>query len=296
MVRTKRRLMLKIKHFFGIISQGIKYLTQNFKGILLAIFIIYLILPSGEEIRPANVVRIDLEGQIINSKKVLESIEDATKNGDIKGVLFVVNSPGGSVAPSIEISYAIKRLAAVKPVITYAEGSLASGSYYASIWSHKIFANPGSLIGSIGVIFQGYNLERVMETLGVATQIVKAGRYKEAGTFSRSWDRYEKQELETLIKDIYHMFIFDVSKARKLDINKEKVFADAHIFSAYRAKQVGLIDEVATIHEAKLELQSLTQLKKLIWQTPSAMDNFMEKVAAKIFTDIDTKLLQPTLK
>lgn len=288
--------MQKVKHFFGIISKAIKYLTQNFKGLLLAIFIIYLILPSGEEIRPANVVRINLEGQIVNSEKVLENLEDATKNSNIKGVLFVVNSPGGSVAPSIEISYAIKRLAAVKPVITYAQGTIASGSYYASIWSDKIIANPGSLIGSIGVIFQGYNLEKVMETLGVATQIVKAGKYKEAGTFSRRWEGYEKQELQTLIKDVYHMFIYDVAKARGLDINKEKRFADAHIFSAYRAKQVGLIDEVATIHEAREALRELTQLKNLIWQKPSAMDTFMEKVATKFLTGIDTYFLQPTLK
>lgn len=288
--------MQKIKHFFTVVSQVIKYLTQNFKGILLAIFIVYLILPSGEEIRPANVVRIDLEGQIIDTKKVLENIENATKNRDIKGVLFVVNSPGGAVAPSIEISYAIKRLAAMKPVITYAQGTLASGSYYASIWSDKIFANPGSLIGSIGVIMQGFNLEKVMQNLGVATQIVKAGKYKEAGTFSRQWERYEKEELQTLIKDIYHLFIYDVSQARGLDIKEEKVFADAHVFSANRAKTVGLIDEVATIYEAKLQLQELTKLEKLIWQTPSAMETFMEKVAAKVVTTIDTHLLQPTLK
>lgn len=288
--------MYQLKLLFSFLSKTIQYLTTHFKGILLALFIIYLITPSTEDIRPANVVRIDLLGPIVDSQKIVEELDAAAEDIKIKGVLFVVNSPGGSVAPSIEIAHAIKRLALQKPVITYAQGSMASGSYYASIWSTKIFANPGSLIGSIGVILQSYNLEKIMHKLGISTQVVKAGKFKEAGTFNRSWTHAEKEELNTVISDMYSLFVSDVSLARTLDINKKSLFADAHIFSASRAKSVGLIDEVASIHEAKQALKRLTRLEKLVWQTPSFSETFTEKLSSKIIGTIDAYFLQPVLK
>jgi len=288
--------MQQIKLLFAYLAKTIKYLTQNFKGILLAIFIIYLIMPSGKPLSPANVAQINLTGAIVDSQKIVEDIDDMAKDKAIKGVLFVVNSPGGSVAPSIEISYAIKRLALTKPVITYAQGSLASGSYYAAIWSHKIYANPGSLIGSIGVIFRGYNLEKIMKNLGISAQIVKAGQYKEAGTSNRQWTAKEHQELETVIKDTYELFIRDVAQARDLDVAKHHIYADAHIFSALRAKKVGLIDEVTSIHEAKLALQSLTKLETLIWKKPSVTERFLEKLSSQMVSTIDSYFLQPGLQ
>ncbi len=93
----------------------------------------------------------------------MSQINDAKTNENIKGVLLVVNSPGGAVAPSVELAFAIKELSEIKPVVAYASGVMASGSYYASIWADKIIANPGSMVGSIGVIFQGTNLEELME-------------------------------------------------------------------------------------------------------------------------------------
>jgi protease IV len=288
--------MENVKRFFSSLSKGIKYLTENFKGILLAIFIIFLLLPSGDDMQTPNVVRIDLAGEIRSADSILEKIEAAQKDKNIKGVLFVVNSPGGSVAPSIEIAYAIKRLATLKPVVTYAQGSIASGSYYASIWSHKIIANPGSLVGSIGVIFHGYNAEELMKKIGISAQVVKAGTYKEAGTASRAWNKYEKEELNRIIKDTYDLFSTDVAKARKLDIKKHKEFADAHIFSAASALKVGLIDQVATLHEAKEELKQLSDIKEFHWQTPSVIEKFSEKLSSKVITTLESNYLQPVLK
>ena len=288
--------MEKLKSFFTYLSTSIKYLTENFKGILLGIFIIFLLLPSGEDSNPANLVRIDLLGQIRNADKIVDKIETARKDEKIKGVLLVISSPGGAVAPSIEISHAIKRLSKDKPVVSYAKGTIASGSYYAAIWSDKIIANPGSLVGSIGVIFQGYNLEKIMQKLGIKTQTVKAGRFKEAGTPTRTWETYEKKELETIIKDMYQLFITDVSTARKLDIKNEKKFADAHIFTASMAKSVGLIDEVATLYDAKQRLKELSGVDKMSWQTPSIIETFGERLSAKLITTIEAEFLQPVLK
>ena len=78
---------------------------------------------------------------------------------NIKGVLLVVDSPGGAVAPSVEVAYAIKELKQIKPVVVYASGVIASGSYYASIWADKIIANPGSMVGSIVICDGGEMLQ-----------------------------------------------------------------------------------------------------------------------------------------
>ncbi|XPV53190.1 MAG: signal peptide peptidase SppA [Halarcobacter ebronensis] len=164
----------------------------------------------------ANLQKIELSGPIMDSTKVLEQVNQAKEDNNIKGVLFVVNSPGGAVAPSVEIAYAIKELKELKPVVAYASGVMASGSYYASIWANKIIANPGSMVGSIGVIFQGANVEELMHKIGVKTQTVKVGKYKEAGTPTRAWENFEKAELEKVIDDTYDMFITDVGSARGL--------------------------------------------------------------------------------
>ncbi len=288
--------MPNLKTVFTTITTILRYLSDHFKGILLAMLILYLILPSGEVTRPANLVQIDLVGEIHDPHALLEKIEQAQRDESIRGVLLVVNSPGGAVAPSIEIAHAIKRLTAYKPVIAYAQGSMASGSYYASIWATHIYANPGALIGSIGVIFQGMNLEKIMGKVGITSQIAKVGSYKEIGTPTRKWHSYEKAELEKVLLEIYTLFITDVAQARKLNVKNHESFADAHIFTALSAQKVGLIDEVATIHEAKQVLVALSGVKEAVWQKPSLIEKFGERMSSEVISTIRTKLFEPVLK
>ena len=281
-----------IKKLFSPITLTLDFIQKYFKTIVF-ITILVLIADSNNEstLSPANLQKIELVGAILNPESVLEKIEKAKTNDKIKGVLFIVNSPGGAVAPSVELAYAIKELTQIKPVIAYASGTIASGSYYASIWANKIIANPGSMVGSIGVIFQGANLEELMDKIGVKTQTVKAGRYKESGTPTRQWNDLEKKELQNVIADTYDMFITDVSSARKLDKTKHTVYADAHIFTASQAKKVGLIDEVATMSYAKEELYKLSGVKKPVWTKEDKMDKFMEKFLSEAVSKFSVNFL-----
>jgi len=217
----------------------------------------------------------------MSADSIIEEIEKAQKDPKIKGVLLNVNSPGGAVPPSIEIAYAIKELKKHKPVIAYASGIMASGSYYASIYANKIIANPGSIVGSIGVIMQSVNAEELLDTIGVKPQTVKQGTYKEAGTPTREWTPQERAELETLTKDTYDLFVKDVATARGLDINASKSYADAHIFASQRAKSVGLIDEVGVKSQAKAQLAELAKVKKPVWKEKDKFETFMEKLGTK---------------
>ncbi|WP_419770427.1 MAG: signal peptide peptidase SppA [Candidatus Marinarcus sp.] len=280
------------KILFLPITKTLDFITKYFKTIVFITIVIFL--TTGDESKDsqvANVQKIDLTGPILDVQKTLEEIEKASSSKNIKGILFNVNSPGGSVAPSVELAYAIKELRAKKPVVAYASGIMASGSYYASIWANKIVANPGSMVGSIGVIFQGANIEELMQKIGIKTQTIKIGKYKEAGTFSREWKDYEKAELESVINDTYDMFITDVANARNLDVKNHETYANAHIFTARQAKEVGLVDEVATLNYAQNELYKLANIDKPIWTKKDKMDEFLDKVMSEAVSNFSMSLV-----
>ena len=277
------------KKLFSPITGTLDFIQKYFKSL---VFIIIMILIFGSapdsQLKQPNLAKIYLSGVILDSSKVLNEIERVKRDKNIKGALFIVNSPGGAVPPSIEISEGIKILNEHKPVIAYAQGSMASGGYYASIWADKIIANPGSVVGSIGAILQSANVEDLISKLGIKSQNIKAGKYKEIGTPLRKWETYEKAELEKVVNGIYNLFVSDVVKARKLDLNKSTEFADAHIFLGTQAKDVGLVDKVGTIYLAEKELIAVTGVKTAIWEEKNKfdkfLDNFIDGSFDKIFT------------
>ena len=267
---------------FKTLGKIVKWIGDHFKGMLFLLIAFVVLMPSGAEpLEKANLQEIKLSGPIMSAEKIVKEIEKAQRDENIKGVLLDINSPGGAVPPSIEISYAIRELKAHKPVVAYASGILASGSYYSAIYANKIIANPGSIVGSIGVIMESANIEKLMQTLGVKTQVVKQGTYKEAGTPTRQWTPAERAELERLTKDTYDLFVKDVAEARGLEVNASKRYADAHIFSSKRAKEVGLIDEIAVKSKARSELMKLAKVTKPVWKEKDKLTRFMEDFSAK---------------
>ena len=283
------------KMLFSPIIAILDFITKYFKTIVFLTIIYFIVVPTDENIVDgnihANLQKIELTGPIMDVSKVLEDIEKAKEDKNIKGVLFVVDSPGGSVAPSVEIAYAIKELKETKPVVAYASGVIASGSYYASIWANQIIANPGSMVGSIGVIMQGVNTEELMKKIGVSTQTVKAGKYKESGTPTRKWFDYEEKQLQSVIDDTYNMFISDVASARNLDVKNHTIFADAKIFTSKQAKNVGLIDEVATLSYAQESLIKLSKVEKPVWSKEDKFEKFMNKFMSEAISNISMNLL-----
>ena len=267
---------------FSTLGKIIKWIGEHFKGMLFLLIALVVFMPKGSTpTSNANLQEIFLTGPIMDADKIVKEIEAAQKDNKIKGVLLNVNSPGGAVPPSIEIAYAIKALQAKKPVIAYASGIMASGSYYSSIYAKKIIANPGSIIGSIGVIMESANVEELMDKIGIKTQIVKQGTYKEAGTPTRKWTQEEREELETLTKDTYDLFVKDVATARGLKIEDAKSYADAHIFSSKRAKEVGLIDEIGVKSQAKTILIKEANITKAVWREKDKLDSFLDKLEGK---------------
>ncbi|EFU70578.1 signal peptide peptidase SppA [Aliarcobacter butzleri] len=278
------------RKLFSPVIAILDFITKYFKTIVF-LTIIYVVFFNSDEERittksTANLQKIELVGPIIDVSKTLENIEKAKTDTNIKGVLFVVDSPGGAVAPSVEVAYAIKELKQIKPVVVYASGVIASGSYYASIWADKIIANPGSMVGSIGVIMQGVNTKELMDKIGIQTQTVKAGKYKESGTPTRKWTEFEEKQLQSVIDDTYNMFITDVATARNLDIKNYTSFADAKIFTSKQAKDVGLVDEVANITVAQKTLAELSKVENPVWKKEDKFEKFMDKLVSEAVSQI----------
>ena len=266
-----------LKKPFIWIGAVLGYIQNHFKAMLF-ILLLVLIFGSQDELKNPNLAIVKIEGEILNVEEILENIDKANKDEHIKGVLLHVDSPGGALAPSIELSMAVKRLAEHKPVVAYAAGSMTSGSYYASIWSNHIIANPGAFVGSIGVLFQAPNVAELAKKLGISEQIITAGDYKQMGTFTREWTAKERGALKELIDDAYTLFITDVATARGLNLAKPNEFANAQVFIASKALNVHLIDEIGSINDAKTKVEELANVSHAVWQKPDPMDKWMKKL------------------
>ncbi len=278
-----------IKNIFSPILAVMKFIQEHFKAMLFLLLLFLLFAPQSEEdLKPNNLEEIHLTGPIMEVSEVVKQIDEAASNTFVKGILLNVDSPGGAVAPSIEVAYAIKRAKEQKPVVVYASGTIASGSYYASIWASEIIANPGSMVGSIGVIMQGADVSALMQKIGIKSQSVQAGKYKKVGATDREWTEYEKNELNKVIQGTYDLFTSDVASARGLDINKRDNFANAHIFTAHQAKDVGLVDSIGVAYDAKKRVVELSGVSEPLWNEEDKFEKFMKKLSAQTAVTLHT--------
>jgi protease-4 len=197
-----------------------------------------------------NIGVIEVKGAILDSKKLLEQISSFEDDGLIRAVLVQINSPGGAVAPSQEIYEALRRLSKKKPVYSSMSSLAASGGYYVACGTKKIYANPGTLTGSIGVIMQFADFSKLLQWAKVNPYNVKTGRYKDIGNVSREMTAEEKNLLQELIDNVLGQFRRAVAAARGLPMEKVIELSDGRIFSGEQAKNVRLVDELGGIEDA----------------------------------------------
>ncbi|HHY1322595.1 TPA: signal peptide peptidase SppA, partial [Campylobacter jejuni] len=286
-----------LKSFFKALGYGIKFINTYFKTFVLLLIVIWILIPSANSSSNlANLERIDLKGEIFDSSAVLEKIINAKNDSNIKGVLFVIDSPGGAFAPSMELALAIKDLKIKKPVLVYASGTMASGSYLAGVGANKILANPASFIGSIGVIMQGADLSGLANKLGIKEQTIQAGEFKSAGTFARAWNENERNFLQGLIDQSYDLFTGFVAKERALDLNKKDQWANARVFLAAKAKELGLIDELSNYENAKKELEKLANVSNPVWKEEDKIDKFLNRLEGQTSSLISKSLIEIAYK
>jgi protease-4 len=210
----------------------------------------------------ARVAIVELEGVILDAEELLRDLRSHRDNPVVRAVVIRINSPGGVVAPSQELYQALLKIReAGKPVVASLGAVAASGGYYVAVAADRIYANPGTLTGSIGVIMQMANLDSLMKKVGVDYVVVKAGQFKDLGNISRPMTPEERRVLQALLDDVHGQFIAAVSDGRRMDRAAVAQFADGRIFSGTQAKELKMIDELGTYEDAVNEAARLAGLR-----------------------------------
>jgi protease-4 len=198
-----------------------------------------------------RVAVVELEGLIVDVEDLLKDLRSHRDNPSVRAVVVRINSPGGVVGPTQEIHDALQRIRqAGKPVVASLGAVAASGGYYVAVGADRVYANPGTLTGSIGVIMQMANLESLMKKVGVDYVVIKAGSFKDLGNFSRPMTAEERRVLQALLDDVHGQFIQAVAAGRRLDRADVRRFADGRVFSGAQAKVLGMVDELGGLEEA----------------------------------------------
>lgn len=185
------------------------------------------------------------------SGDLLEQIRQARGDNNTKVVLLRINSPGGSAAASQEIGEEIDRLKQSGKKVVVSMGDVAaSGGYWIAAKADEIVANPATMTGSIGVIMETPNLQKLYDKIGVRQETIKSGPYKDIGSTSRPMTPEERAILQGMVNDIYEQFIDVVAEGRKLNRDKVRKLADGRIFTGRQAKELGLVDKMGNYYDA----------------------------------------------
>jgi len=221
-------------------------------GLLVLLVIISLFLTLFQKNIPlgSRLALIRIEGPIIDAKDTIDEIKEYTKDKSIKAIVLRVDSPGGAVAPSQEIYEEVKKAVAKKKVVVSMGSVAASGGYYISAPATKIIANPGTLTGSIGVIMEIPNIEKLMDKIGIRTEVIKSGRHKDIASAFRSMGKEEREILQGVMDNVHEQFIRAVAEGRKMKVEELRKIADGRIFTGEQAKTYGLVDELGTLEDA----------------------------------------------
>jgi len=194
---------------------------------------------------------VKIEGVIYESRNLVKKINGFRDDDNTAAVLLRIDSPGGGVAPSQEIYQAVKNCAAKKPTIVSMGSIAASGGYYIASGATRIFANGGTLTGSIGVIMEFPRYNKLLEKIGVSIEVLTAGNLKDAGSPFRELGKNERQYFDDILKDTHKQFITDVCEGRNMEYETVKSLAEGQIFTGNQALANGLVDTLGTLEDVK---------------------------------------------
>ena len=191
---------------------------------------------------------IEVNGVIKDSKKTIEKLLIAEDDIDIQAIIIRIDSPGGSVGPTQEIYHEILRIDKLKPVYASFASIAASGGYYIAAATRKIFSNAGTITGSIGVIMSFVDASKLQKFVKINMEVIKSGKFKDAGSGSRSLTNNEKLYFSDVLSGVHEQFKRDITSKRKDKLKKDiNEIAQGQIFSGEMARDLGLVDEIASL-------------------------------------------------
>ncbi|MEC9381811.1 MAG: signal peptide peptidase SppA [Thermodesulfobacteriota bacterium] len=262
------------------------------KNALILIVLCTFIYSAFLTINPPNKIAVlEITGVIRSPKAYLKSIEEFLDDESIKAVIIRIDSPGGTVGSSQEIYNSLINLNESKLVVSSIVDIGASGGYMIACGSSYIFANPGSITGSIGVITQYYDLSKLIKYLKVNIEVVKSGELKDIGTPRRELTEDEKKILSLIIEDVHSQFKQVVKDRRKLSEKEIELVADGRIFSGNQAKKLKLVDATGGLESAIKYIEDILELEDLdIEYFPKKKEKLLDKIIPEIKSEYFEKL------
>ncbi len=255
--------------------------VSPFEDRLISVRLTGLLVESDEDIF-ASVSTVD---------NVKRRLRKALKDEHVKGILLRIDSPGGTVATSQELSDYLLELKKKKiPLVASMGDVAASGGYYVATVCDKIVAHPGTVTGSIGVIMNSFNLKGLEQKLGIEPQVVKSGKFKDIGSPHRPMTPEEREILQSAVMDSYDQFLDAVSSGRKMAKERVRQIADGRIYLGRQALKLGLVDQLGGYEAAVASLQQLSKerygheqdLKLDEGRRSSPLGTLMELLSARV--------------
>lgn len=231
--------------FFAVIifRIGAASAVSNFEG-------------SGKKV---GIVKIN--GPILTSDSVVSQLEKLNNRKDISAIVMRIDSPGGLVAPTQEIYEKVKSLRGVKPIIASMGSVAASGGYYIALGADTLIANPGTIVGSIGVIMNYPIATELLGKVGIKFETVKSGGLKDVGSYSREVTEADRRHLNDMVTNIHNQFIDAVNNNRSIEKSELIKLADGRVFTGSQSKDLGLVDLLGTFEDAVSLAGTLGKIK-----------------------------------
>ncbi|MFQ5673042.1 MAG: signal peptide peptidase SppA [Nitrospinales bacterium] len=249
--RKKKSFLVRLFYFFV----GVLALVGLSR--ILAVF-----LPDQLVAARPKVGVVEVHGIITDSRDVVRQLVKYREDPSIKGIILRIDSPGGAVAPSQEIYNEVLKTRDTKKIIASMGSLAASGGYYIASSADRIVANPGTLTGSIGVIMASSNIQKLMDKIGIKPQVIKSGKFKDAGSPLRPMLAEERKILQQVLDDVHQQFAEAVSKARNMPLDEVNKLADGRIFTGRQAMKFNLVDQLGGFEDSVELLMQLLDLKK----------------------------------
>lgn len=195
---------------------------------------------------------LEITGVITDDSEYLEQLRRFRTDRTIKGILVLIDSPGGVVGPAQSVYRELARMRDEHriPVVASIGAAGASGGYYIALASDSIYALPGSMTGSIGVIMEFPEISGLLDRVGVEMQVIKSAEHKDAGSAFRPLSPSDRDLLGAVVQDVYDQFVDVITLERELTPEAVRGIADGRILSGQQAMRAGLVDQTGNANDA----------------------------------------------
>lgn len=258
---------------------------------LLVLFVARGCAPSEAEDVGECIALVKIQGAIIEPSATLAWIRKIENEPNVKGILLRIDSPGGGAAASQEIYAALARAGRKVPIAASMGATAASGGFMVAMAAQKIYANPSTITGSIGVRMDIPQLQELMAKIGVGQETLVTGPYKNAPSYTRPLSEADRQYLQGVIMNMLQQFVEIVAQSRHMSTERAFALADGKIYTGQQAKELGLIDELGGQEECLEWLCAQTGIspQQKLWQDAgddSTLDRLIKYIGRSMASGI----------